>query len=296
MIFQNIIRTLRLHQFHKNLIIFAPLFFSNQFLIPSKVVAAVFAVVLFIVLSGVIYIINDLVDREKDTLHPEKKNRPIASGALPPAAAGRAAIILAVLLILAIRWWLPPAFLAVAMVYLTLMVFYCVRGRDLVIIDILLVASGYVLRVFAGVIAVAAPISPWLVICTFFAASILLLGKRYSELKIMEPAAAVRYRPVFAVYNLNLLQQALTINYSCALIAYCLYTISDRTVQVHHSKYLYLTIPFVVYGILRFQYLLEATRLLKEPELFFIRDKASLINIILWLTGFYCLMLLGGAG
>ncbi|MEW5691692.1 MAG: UbiA prenyltransferase family protein [Candidatus Hydrogenedentota bacterium] len=287
MIIQNIIKSIRLYQFHKNIIIFAPLFFANQLFNLEKVLLVLIAFIIFILASGAIYIINDIKDKNRDILHPIKKDRPIASGSLRITYAIVIVIVLSILVFFISYRALRPDFFYIILSYYLLMLFYTLSGRDMAIIDVLVVSCGYVLRVLAGVVVISVEISPWLVICTFFAANILLLGKRYSEIEIIDRMKAMEYRAVFKVYDENLLQQFLNINYSCAILSYCLYTISGRTIEVHHTKYLYLTIPFVIYGIIRFQYLLKNTRLLKEPELFFLKDKYSLANIILWLLSFY---------
>lgn len=289
MIIRNIIKSLRLYQFHKNLIIFAPLFFSDMYRDPGNWGAVVTAFLLFTATSGVVYILNDLKDREKDRLHPVKRNRPIASGELAPAPALAGVVVILFLVAWAcFQFAAGVKLMGVLLFYLSLMIFYNFVGRDTPILDILCVAIGFVIRVFTGGLVINNQPSPWLVICTFFAACILLFGKRYSELRLIGKEEASRYRKVYTVYDESLLLTFLSISYACSILSYCLYTISERTFRVHNTPYLFVTIPFVVYGIMRFHILIRTrSEILREPELFLLKDLPSLGNVILWLLTFF---------
>ena len=272
--------SLRPRQWVKNLFVFGGLIFAQRLFTPS-VWPALSAFAIFCGLSGAMYLLNDVADRDKDRLHPEKRHRPVAAGQLRPGAAVAAAAVL-IVLGLAAGAWLSPRFALVGLAYVTLLGAYSVWLKHVVIVDVLVVAIGFVLRAVAGALAIDVAISGWLLICTILLALFLALGKRRHEVLALEGNAA-RHRPILAEYSAGLLDQMIAVVTASTVTAYALYTMSPETVAKFHTRLLPLTLPFVLYGIFRYLYLLYHRRLGGNPSDIVIRDRALLINTCLWL-------------
>jgi 4-hydroxybenzoate polyprenyltransferase len=225
---------------------------------------------------------NDVADRERDRAHPIKRERPVASGALPVPAALLGALVLAVAA-LAAAAALGGAFLLVALAYIVLLVAYSVVLKHIVIVDVLTVASGFVLRAVAGAVAVSVDISGWLLICTILIALFLALGKRRHEYLTLD-AEATRHRPILAEYSAALLDQMIAVVTASTVTAYALYTMSPETVAKFHTRLLPATLPFVLYGIFRYLYLLYRRQLGGNPSELFLNDRALLVNAGLWIV------------
>jgi 4-hydroxybenzoate polyprenyltransferase len=273
--------SLRPRQWVKNLFVFAGVIFSHRLFTPDSG-RAFGAFVVFCALSGVVYLINDVADRERDRAHPKKRQRPLASGALTVRAAIVAAIVLA-LASLAASVTLGPAFFATALAYLALLGFYSTRLKHVVIVDVLAVSAGFVLRAVAGAVAIAVEISGWLLICTFLIALFLALGKRRHEYLTLD-AQAARHRPILAEYSAGLLDQMIAVVTASTVTAYALYTMSPETVAKFGTRLLPLTLPFVLYGIFRYLYLLYRRQLGGNPSELFLNDRALLLNACLWVA------------
>jgi 4-hydroxybenzoate polyprenyltransferase len=274
-----VLASLRPRQWVKNLFVFAALIFSHR-LFTADVVLAVGAFVVFCALSGVIYLLNDVADRERDRAHPKKRFRPVASGALPVPAALTAAFVLGAAS-LAASTWFGAGFLATALAYVLILGLYSAWLKHVVIVDVLTVASGFVLRAVAGGVAVHVDISGWLLICTVLIALFLALGKRRHEYLTLEGEAA-RHRPILAEYSAALLDQMIGVVTASAVTAYALYTMSPETVAKFGTRLLPVTLPFVLYGIFRYLYLLYRRQLGGNPSELFLNDRALLINACLW--------------
>jgi 4-hydroxybenzoate polyprenyltransferase len=272
--------SLRPRQWVKNLFVFGGLIFAQRLFTPS-VWPALSAFAIFCGLSGAMYLLNDVADRDKDRLHPEKRHRPVAAGQLRPGAAVAAAAVL-IVLGLAAGAWLSPRFALVGLAYVTLLGAYSVWLKHVVIVDVLVVAIGFVLRAVAGALAIDVAISGWLLICTILLALFLALGKRRHEVLALEGNAA-RHRPILAEYSAGLLDQMIAVVTASTVTAYALYTMSPETVAKFHTQLLPATLPFVLYGIFRYLYLLYHRRLGGNPSDIVIRDRALLINTCLWL-------------
>jgi len=272
--------SLRPRQWVKNLFVFGGLIFAQRLFTPS-VWPALGAFAIFCGLSGAMYLLNDVADRDKDRLHPEKRHRPVAAGQLRPGAAVAAAAVL-IVLGLAAGAWLSPRFALVGLAYVTLLGAYSVWLKHVVIVDVLVVAIGFVLRAVAGALAIDVAISGWLLICTILLALFLALGKRRHEVLALEGNAA-RHRPILAEYSAGLLDQMIAVVTASTVTAYALYTMSPETVAKFHTQLLPATLPFVLYGIFRYLYLLYHRRLGGNPSDIVIRDRALLINTCLWL-------------
>jgi len=272
--------SLRPRQWVKNLFVFGGLIFAQRLFTPS-VWPALSAFAIFCGLSGAMYLLNDVADRDKDRLHPEKRHRPVAAGQLRPGAAIAAAAVL-IVLGLAAGTWISPRFALVGLAYVTLLGAYSVWLKHVVIVDVLVVAIGFVLRAVAGALAIDVAISGWLLICTILLALFLALGKRRHEVLALEGNAA-RHRPILAEYSAGLLDQMIAVVTASTVTAYALYTMSPETVAKFHTQLLPATLPFVLYGIFRYLYLLYHRRLGGNPSDIVIRDRALLINTCLWL-------------
>jgi 4-hydroxybenzoate polyprenyltransferase len=272
--------SLRPRQWVKNLFVFAGLIFSQSLFTPLFW-PALAAFLIFCALSGAIYVFNDLADVEKDRLHPTKRARPIASGALSRrAAAGLGVALVLGSLVLAFRLSVPFGLAAAA--YAALLTAYSVWLKHLVILDVLTVAAGFVLRAVAGAAAIAVEISGWLVICTILVALFLALGKRRHEYRTLRGAAAA-HRPILAEYSESFLDQMVAVVTASTVTAYALYTMSPDTVAKFHTRLLPVTLPFVLYGIFRYLYLLYRRELGGNPSDLLLNDRALLVNTVLWM-------------
>jgi 4-hydroxybenzoate polyprenyltransferase len=273
--------SLRPQQWVKNLFVFGGLIFSQRLFTPS-VWPALGAFAIFCGLSGAVYLLNDVADRHKDRLHPDKRHRPIAAGRLAPGTAvATAAVLIVVGLALGLR--LSPRFALAALAYVGLLVAYSAWLKHVVIVDVLVVAMGFVLRAVAGALAIDVAISGWLLICTILLALFLALGKRRHEVLTLGEGAA-RHRPNLAEYSPGLLDQMIAVVTASTVTAYALYTMSPETVAKFHTQLLPATLPFVLYGIFRYLYLLYHRRIGGNPSEIVVRDRALLINTLLWLA------------
>ena len=287
-----LVASLRPQQWAKNLFVFASLTFSHNLAEPGAVARATTAFVIFCALSGAIYLINDVTDLEKDRLHPQKRHRPIASGRLGvPSALAAAGVLLVVGLVWSAR--LSGAFLLVALAYVAMLVLYSVRFKNVVILDVLMVAGGFVLRAMAGAVAIGVAISGWLLICTVLLALFLALGKRRHEYLTLE-ADAVRHRPILAEYSPAFLDQMISVVTASTVTAYALYTMSPETVARFHTHLLPATLPFVLYGIFRYLYLLYKRELGGNPSELFLSDPPLLLNVLCWVLA--VLVIIYGTG
>jgi len=276
----SLVLSLRPSQWTKNLIIFLPLMFAQRLLDVQAVLHAAAAFVIFCALSGVVYLINDVADREADRLHPVKKHRPIASGALPvPVAIGWAAVLGGVAL--AAAFWLRPLFGAVAASYVLLLALYSGLLKHIVILDVLTIAIGFVLRAAAGAIALDVPISQWLYVLTILLALFLALSKRRHELVLLADGAT-SHRRILEEYSPYLLDQMIAVVTASTIVAYAFYTMSPETVQRLGTDRLILTLPFPLYGIFRYLYLVHLKDGGGSPSDMLLTDRPLLLCVGLW--------------
>jgi 4-hydroxybenzoate polyprenyltransferase len=272
--------SLRPEQWTKNLFVFAGVLFGGHLLDVPAMLRAVAAFVVFCALSGVVYIFNDLADRTADQRHPLKRLRPIASGQLSPATAAVAAAVLG-LASLAAALTLSPMFAVLAATYVGLLVLYSVLLKHLVIIDALTIAAGFVLRAAAGAVAVFVPISHWLLVCTSLLALFLVLSKRRHELTLLADGA-MTHRPILEEYSPYLLDQMIAVVTASTLVAYSVYSTSAETAERLNTTRLGLTIPFVLYGIFRYLYLVHQKRAGGSPADLLLADRPLLACVGLW--------------
>jgi 4-hydroxybenzoate polyprenyltransferase len=276
----NLIGSLRPRQWTKNLFVFGALVFAQRLGDPTSVLRAIVAFLVFCALSGAVYLLNDVLDRDQDRRHPLKARRPIASGALGANTAIAAACVLGVgALIVALSLGLP--FFATAAAYVSLMFAYSAFLKHIVIIDVLTIAAGFTLRAAAGGAAIHVPVSHWLLLCTMLLALFLALGKRRHELVLLADAAT-GHRPILEDYNPYLLDQMISVVTASTLIAYAFYTMSPETTAKFGTTLLTLTIPFPLYGIFRYLYLVHRKDLGGSPAELLLDDRPLLVCIALW--------------
>ena len=276
----HILVALRPQQWTKNLLVFAGLVFARRLFDPTAVLAAVEAFAIFCALSGVVYLINDVADRDTDRQHPLKRQRPIASGALSvPMALGAAAVIAsaAVAAAFVVNWKLG----LVSITYLALQALYSGPLKHVVIIDVLTVAIGFVLRAVAGAVAVDVVISHWLFVCTILLALFIALAKRRHEL-ILLAEDATSHRPILGEYSPYLVDQMISVVTASTLITYIFYTISPETTAKFGTEWLGLTIPFPLYGIFRYLYLVHRRGGGGSPADLLLNDRPLLTCVLLW--------------
>jgi 4-hydroxybenzoate polyprenyltransferase len=285
-----ILRSMRPEQWVKNVIVFAPLVFAQRALDLRDISRALAAFALFCLASGAVYLFNDLVDRAQDREHPVKRGRPVAAGHLSPAAAGIAAVTAAAgSLALAAPLALPLA--AVLGAYLAVNLAYGRWLKNLVILDVMAIAAGFVLRVVAGGVAIHVAISAWLLLCTSLLALFLGFGKRRHELLLLERVAPA-HRPILSEYSPYFLDQMISVVTASTLVCYALYTMDPAVHQKLGTTRLPLTIPFVLYGIFRYLYLVHQKEAGGDPSQIVLADRPFLVNILLWTATVFAILYL----
>lgn len=271
-----LVKTLRPYQWYKNLLLFVGLVFSHNLTSPQQYIPTILGAVLFILMSGSVYILNDMVDRKKDRLHPIKCKRPIASGELDTRIAAAFMLICVLGCPAGAFFLISPGFSAILAVYFVLFVIYSFVLKYVVILDAFTIAMGFVLRAVAGIIAVSeAQLSWWLIMCTLFLALFLAFGKRRAEMVEMGGEGSVNYRSVYSKYTVTMLDHLITMTGCATLVVYCLYSAFST------NDGMVLTIPFVIYGLFKYFQLMHSENLGAEPEKMF-GSGHMLAAILLW--------------
>ena len=278
-----ILRSMRPKQWTKNIILFAPLIFSQNITNKQLAISSFISFMVFCFLSGSVYILNDLIDIKQDKVHPIKSKRPIASGRLRPIYAVITLLVLLALSAYISLTYLNYLFILVAGSYLILQIAYSTILKHIVIIDVFSIAAGFLLRVIAGAEAIEVTFSTWLFFCTILLALFLALSKRRHEIILLDEKA-INHRKILFEYSADLLDQMISIVTTTTLIAYILYTISPETVAKFGTDNLKYTVPFVLYGIFRYLYLMHQRNEGGSPEKVLLNDMPILITVIL-----YCL-------
>jgi 4-hydroxybenzoate polyprenyltransferase len=273
---------LRPHQWTKNLVIFTALALSKHLFELEPLVRTLLAFVVFCGLSGAVYLVNDVADAERDRNHPLKRLRPIASGALAPAAATWAAVLIGVGC-LAGAVGLSRGFAALAGAYLLLNLAYSFKLKQVVIVDAISISVGFVLRAVAGAVVIGVYFSDWLLVCTFLLALFLALSKRRHEVVFLSDNAT-EHRKTLAEYSPYLLDQMISVVAASCVTAYAFYTMAPETVAKFQTERLAWTIPFVLYGIFRYLYLVHRKEQGGSPSDTLITDRPLLINVALWVV------------
>ena len=276
-----LLTSLRPRQWIKNFFLFGALLFSKSVFQGPLLIKTVASFIIFCLLSGAEYLFNDLVDLKQDRIHPLKKQRPLASGKLSILTA----IIVLVILFaggLVASFSLSNAFGWIAGVYVLMMLGYTVVFKHVVILDVIVIALGFVLRAIAGAVVNELSISSWLLVCTIFLALFLALSKRRHEL-ILLGDDATDHRKILGEYSPYLLDQMIAVVTASTVMAYALYTTAADTVEKFGTRNLIFTMPFVLYGIFRYLYLIHQKKLGGSPEQIMIQDKPMIINILFYL-------------
>jgi 4-hydroxybenzoate polyprenyltransferase len=276
----NLILSLRPGQWTKNLLVFAGLLFGQRLFDRVAFGKATIAFAVFCALSGVVYLINDVLDRESDRQHPLKSARPIASGAVSVPLAVGVALVLG-LGALAAAFALGRQFAVVAVAYVTLQVLYSALMKHIVILDVLTIAIGFVLRAVAGAVAIDVEISHWLLVCTILLALFIALAKRRHELVLLADGAT-SHRKILGEYSPYLLDQMISVVTASTLVAYIFYTISPETEQKFGTQWLGLTIPFPLYGIFRYLYLVHQREGGGSPAELLVGDVPLMLCVAMW--------------
>lgn len=271
-----LIKLLRVKQWIKNFFIFAALIFSFSFTDVDKFLNSLLAFFLFCFVSSSVYILNDISDIEKDKIHPEKKNRPIASGKISV----RNAIFVMIFLLLfsfIVSFYFNKSITLILSIYFLNNILYSFYLKKLAILDVMSIALGFILRVVTGAFAINVELSPWIILCTLFISLFLGFEKRSSEMRYLEEDSA-NHRPSLENYTDYMLEQFITISSSCTLVFYALYTI-----LVHGDKPFYITNIFVIYGMFRYKYLVSKKNKGGNPTETVIEDKPIILTVFLWI-------------
>ncbi len=275
-----LVKTLRPRQWIKNLFVAVPLMFGHRLTDPDSLLTTAGAVALFCLISGCVYVLNDLVDVEKDRAHPKKRMRPIPSGTLPEAVARRF-VVVAVPLCLGVAYWLQPWFAVALAGYFALNLAYSFRLKQIAYVDVLSIAFGFILRVLAGAFALQVPASLWLLACTGLLAMFLGFGKRAHELAAGE--GATRQRQALAGYNLATLRVTLYVLAATTVGVYAAYTLSAHVVELFGNNRLVYTVGFGAVGVLRFIHLATTRHDAESPTEEMLKDPLFMLNFLAWL-------------
>jgi 4-hydroxybenzoate polyprenyltransferase len=270
---KSFIRLSRPKQWIKNAFVFAPLLFSVKFLEPKFVILTFWASICFCIVSSAIYVMNDYIDLEKDKTHPKKKERPLASGEISRKE-GMIFFIFLLGIVVLVSYGLGLSFFGVLVIYILNNILYSFILKNRVILDVMSVAFGFILRVIGGAIVIQVGVSPWLLLCTLLLALFLGFSKRRHELILLDNMAG-EHRKILKEYSIEFIDHMLSVVTSSIFIGYFLYTFFNE-------QYLMLTIPFVLYGIFRYQYILYQKKEGGSPEESLVSDKPLLVNILVW--------------
>jgi len=276
---KDLIGCVRVRHWTKNSLLFAALLFSRHVHQVTPTLRTIAAFFLFSLVSGAVYIVNDLLDIERDKAHPVKRLRPIASGRVN----GRAAVILCAVLVV---FSLPLSFMTdrefgmTVTLYLIVEILYSLYLKNIVILDVFVISAGFLLRVIAGAVVIDVPISNWILVCTMLLALFLVLSKRRHEITLLDEKAYI-HRIILREYNPYLLDQMIAVATSATLVAYTIFTLSPET-EEKFGKHMVLTVPFVLYGIFRYLYLIHQKNAGGRPEEILLTDTPLRIDILLY--------------
>jgi 4-hydroxybenzoate polyprenyltransferase len=280
--FPSLIISMRPQQWVKNLLIFGPLVFSMNLFDVPQVMQTLFAFVVFSLAGSAVYLLNDVVDIEKDKAHPVKCNRPIACGKLPVPVA---LVFMAILAVgsLTLAWSIAHTLALVIIIYLANNLLYSFVLKKVVLIDIGSLSLGFVLRVFAGAVVIGVEASPWLIMCTILLSSFLGFAKRRHELVLLGENNA-SHRSVLEQYSPHLLDQLILISAASTVMSYALYTVNADTVEKFGTTNLIYTVPFILYGVFRYLFLIHSRQKGGDPAKVLMTDLPMVINILAWLS------------
>ncbi|MBI4516630.1 MAG: decaprenyl-phosphate phosphoribosyltransferase [Deltaproteobacteria bacterium] len=287
----DLIQLLRPWQWHKNTVVFAALIFAKRLFVVHDAARATAAFAVFCLIASGAYVMNDLRDCERDRQHPDKSRRP-----LPAGRVGRgAALVLAAALVasgVGGAALLGLGFAGLVALYFALQVAYTFQLKDVVILDVMAIAAGFVIRAIAGGVVIHVPVSPWLIICTFLGALFLSFGKRRHELLLLDERAT-EHRTSLREYSPYFLDQMMSVVTASTVVAYAIYTASPEVIHKLGSDKLYLTIPFVLFGIFRYLYLVHQREEGGNPTQLLLTDRPLLVNLLLWVLTATALIYIG---
>ncbi len=284
---------MRPRQWAKNAFVFAPLVFARELFELPQALLALQAFFAFNVAASAVYAINDVVDAPIDRLHPEKRTRPVASGAL---TAGQALWFAAglILVLIAISATLDVRFIAVVAIYIVMNLLYTYRLKRVVLLDVFIIAAGFMLRVIGGALAIRVSVSSWLVLCSLFISLFLGFGKRRAEILRIEDIKSGSERSVLSAYSVTFLDQMITITGAGAVISYALYTVAPRTVEMFGTEKLIYTTILVCYGIFRYLFLTHHSTQTENPTNLVTTDRVIFITVLLWIASCVLIIYQGG--
>lgn len=307
-LFFHLFKTIRPKQTLKNLALFAPLVFSGNLLVQDKFLATVWSVFIFTLLTSTVYILNDIIDLPRDRVHPHKKKRPITSGDLPlPIALFAATICFFGAFYLA--YFQNPFFFLTLLAYFALQVAYTLFLKHAIVLDVMAIAIGFILRVYAGAFAINVHMDVWFLLCVVSLALFLAAGKRRSELAILDEAAAPRHRKTLTFYTADLLDGYLAMFANSAWLAYAVFTFFSPPPPIRQKlnfladlpmtlagidKWLMLTIPVIIYGVMRYMHIIYQGSRAESPEKVLLSDKPLLATAVIW--GLMVVVILYGVG
>lgn len=277
------VRLARPKHWVKNLFVLAPALFARELFHPEMLMAAVKAFIGFCLAASVVYIVNDMADAEADRSHPEKKYRPLAAGTVTSA---EALVLLGVLLLPAVLLALtmPTTYALILAAYLIMNLAYSFKLKEVILLDVFIIAAGFMLRVLGGAAAINAPVSSWIVLCTLFISLFLGFAKRRGELVSSQESGSASERKVLVQYSVDFIDQMLTIVAAGAVISYALYTVAPRTVQTFGTENLIYTTIFVLFGVFRYLHLVHTSEATENPTNAVTSDPAILTVVILWVV------------
>lgn len=280
----NVLKLIRPHQYVKNAFIFGPLFFAGQFTTVPLLLDSLIAFAAFSLAASSIYVLNDYLDIEDDKQHPKKKNRPLASGAI---SKWQALIIMAVMFVASVVLLLPlpSAALGILAIYVVQNIAYSVRLKHVALLDVTIIAIGFVLRLFIGSVATGIPLSSWIVVMTFLIALFLALAKRRDDILIYLDTGK-KMRRVVDGYNLQLIDTAMAIMASVVIVAYITYATSADSIAHAYNPYLYLTALFVILGILRYLQIVYVFLDSGSPTKVVLKDRFIQLTVLAWIITF----------
>ncbi|MGA9120093.1 MAG: decaprenyl-phosphate phosphoribosyltransferase [Bacteroidota bacterium] len=287
------IRLMRPRQWAKNMFVFAPLIFARELFFVHQALLALQGFIAFSLAASVVYVINDIVDAPADRLHPEKRKRPIAAGAVTvPRALVFAGLLL--LLLVAATLGLDVRFVAVVGMYILMNVFYTYWLKRVVLLDVFVIAAGFMLRVVGGAFVIQVGMSSWLVLCSLFISLFLGFAKRRAEILRVHNDEVEIQRQVLTGYSVSFLDQMITITGAGAVISYALYTVAPRTVEIFGTEKLIYTTIFVCYGVFRYLFLTHRSVQTENPTNLITSDRVILITGLLWIVSCILIIYQGG--
>jgi len=279
---KNYFKLLRVPQWIKNFFVFVPLIFAKQLFNFQSLTEVLLGFTLFSFTASIVYIINDIIDADSDRQHPEKKNRPIASGKIKPSTGIITAFILLIITVV-LSFGVNISFILLLAAYLVLNILYTFSFKHIVLLDIFSIAAGFVLRVIAGAVIINVEVSSWLILTTMFISLFLAIMKRRSELNYSIEEGSKVSRKVLSQYSKRYTEQIASIAASGVIICYALYTVSERTISIFHTDNLIYTLPFVAFGIFRYMYLVFIGKKGENTARLLTTDIQMIINLFLYI-------------